>query len=159
MILLPPVLLKQIVDAAEAAFPEECCGLIVGRSQAPDRLLATRLAVSDNVATDDRRQRFEIDPRVRLRIEREVRGGPERVIGVYHSHPGHRAQPSLRDLSMAFEPDLVWLITSVIDGQAVHTTAHALDADGRQFHEVPLRTDDWTPYDVRGESGSDRDGP
>lgn len=159
MIVLPALLLKQIVDAAEAAFPEECCGLIVGRLQAPDRAVASRLAVSDNVATDDRRIRFEIDPRVRLRIEREVRGGPERVIGVYHSHPGHRAQPSARDLSMAFEPDLVWIVVSVLDRQAVQVTAHALDTDARQFHEIPLRTDDWTPYPVRGESGDGADGP
>ena len=158
MIVLPPLLLKQIADAAEAAFPEECCGLIVGRLLAPDRVLATRLASSDNVAEDDRQRRFEVDPRVRLRVEKEVRGGPERVIGVYHSHPGHRAQPSARDLSMVFEPDLVWLITSVIDSQAVHTTAHALDAEGRRFREIPLRTDDWTPYDVRGEGG-DKEGP
>ncbi len=159
MIVLPPPLLKQIVEAAESAFPEECCGLIVGRWQAPDRLLASRLVESDNIVGDDRRRRFEVDPRVRLRVEKEVRGGPDRVIGVYHSHPGHRAQPSARDLAMVFEPDLVWLITSVIDGQAVHTTAHALDAAGSQFHEIPLRTDDWTAYARRGDTADDPEGP
>ncbi len=159
MIVLPPPLLKQIVDASEAAYPEECCGLIVGRFQAPDQALATRLAVSDNVSTNDRRQRFEIDPRVRLRVEMEVRGGSERVIGVYHSHPDHRAQPSSRDLSMAFEPDLIWIIASVMDGQAIQVTAHALNANGQQFHEIPLHTDDWAPYAIRGETGDGADGP
>ena len=158
MIVLPPLLLKQICDAAEAAFPEECCGLIVGRVAAPGRVLASRLAASENVADDDRQRRFEVDPRIRLRLEQELRGGPERVVGVYHSHPGHRAQPSARDLTLAYEPDLVWLITSVIDGQAVQTTAHALEPAGRQFHEILLRTADWTPYDIRGE-GAGGDGP
>ena len=31
----------------------------------------------------------------------------------------------------------MWLITAVIDGQAVLTTAHVLDAAGRQFRQVP----------------------
>lgn len=146
MIVLPPALLKRIIDLAEAAFPEECCGLLIGRPHAPDRVVAARLAESANVAEGDRRKTFEIDPQVRFDAERSLRGGPERVVGVYHSHPGHAAQPSATDLARAFEPELVWLITSVVGGQAVHTTAHALVPGGGQFREIPLRTDDWTPY-------------
>jgi hypothetical protein len=33
------------------------------------------------------------------------------------------AEPSAADAAMIYEPDLVWLITAVVAGQAVQTTA------------------------------------
>ena len=141
--------LKQIVDAAEAAYPGEACGLLVGRARSAGDVEVTRVAPSANSAAGDRVDRFEIDAGLRLRLQRELRGGPDRVIGLYHSHPDHSAQPSDTDLEMAWEPDLVWVITSVADGQALHTTAHALDAGGTQFREIGLRTTDWRPYSRR----------
>jgi proteasome lid subunit RPN8/RPN11 len=147
MIVLEPRHLKQLVDAAEAAWPAECCGLLVGAGDPDRELRVARVVASPNLARgrDGRpaRRRFEIDPALRLALERELRGGPQRVIGHYHSHPGRPAQPSRRDLDAAWEPDLVWLITAVVDGQAIHTTAHRLTGDGDRFLEIPLRTADW----------------
>lgn len=157
MILLPRPLLKQIVDAAKAAYPDECCGLVVGYTQPPQDLIVTRVEVSPNVAEENAAERFEVSPRLRLDIMRALDGGPERILGHFHSHPDHPAQPSPRDLERAWEPDLVWLIVSVLDGQAIHTTAHVLDGDGRQFREVSLRTTDWQPYGVRSAAANGRE--
>ncbi len=145
MILIPGSLLKRIADAAEAAYPEECCGLLVGHGLGAGDLEVSRLEASPNLAADRRGDRFEVDPKLRFELMRELEGGAERIVGHYHSHPDHAAQPSPTDLEMAFEPDLAWLIASVIGGQAVHITAHVVDADGRRFREVGLRTTDWKP--------------
>ena len=148
MILFPRPLLKRIVDAAEAAWPGESCGLLVGRAVAAADIAVTAVEASTNVAPGAG-DRFEVDPQVRFDLMRRLDGGPDRIVGHYHSHPGHPAQPSDRDLKMAWEPDLVWVITAVEDGQAIHTTAHVLDGDGRQFRQVGLRTADWHPYGIR----------
>ena len=149
MILIPRPLLKAVADAAEDAYPEEACGLLVGYAQPPEDVVVTRVEVSENVTEEDAADRFEVDPHLRLELMRALDGGPERIVGHFHSHPDHPAQPSERDLERAFESDLVWLITAVLDGQAIQTTAHVLDADGRQFRETALRTTDWAPYAVR----------
>ena len=155
MISLPLTFLKLITDAAETAYPEESCGLLVGRDNGAGALVVTRVVESRNLAEGGAGDRFEVDPQVRFDIMRELdsnakEGIPEhRIIGHYHSHPDHPAQPSASDLSKAYEPNLVWMITSVVDGQAVHTTAHVVDSQGRQFREIPLRTTDWQPYPVR----------
>jgi len=153
VIFLPRALLKEIVDAAEAAYPDEACGLIAGHGREAGDLLVTRVAPSPNVVEGDRAKRFEVDPQLRFDLMRELGDGPERLIGFYHSHPDQPAQPSARDLESAWEPELVWLITAVAGGQAVHTTAHVLDADGRQFRQIGLRTTDWQPYAVRPGAG------
>ncbi len=153
MIVLTPAQLKQVVDAAETAWPAECCGLLVGVEAAAGGIRVARVAASRNLALGPdggpARDRFEVDPRLRLDLQGELRGGPRRVIGLYHSHPGRPAQPSPRDLDAAWEPDLVWLITAVVDGQAVQTTAHRLSADATRFVRIPLRTDDWGPDATR----------
>lgn len=149
MMFIPRQLLKRIVDEAEAAWPDECCGLVAGHALPSGALVVTRAEASANLVEGDQKRRFELDPKVRFDLMRELRGGPDRVLGLYHSHPGHPAQPSARDLEDAWEPELVWIVTSVEAGQAVHTTAHVLDAEGRQFREIGLRTTDWKPYPMR----------
>lgn len=149
MILIDRDALKTVVDAAEAAYPEEACGLLVGRIRGNGEIIVGRAEVSPNCAESERRRRFEIDPLLRLRLMKELRGGAQSIVGHFHSHPDHAAQPSARDLASAFEPDLVWLLTAVAGGQAIHTTAHVLDAEARQFREIPLRTGDWQPYAVQ----------
>ena len=70
---------------------------------------------------------------------RRLRGGAERMIGHYHSHPDHPASPSRHDLEMAFEPDLIWLITSVIGGRVADTAAHVPDRAAGGFRRIDLR--------------------
>ncbi len=149
MILLAAETLTVLVDAAEAAYPRESCGLLVGRTSETGTIRVSRAVVSENVAEGGGTDRFEVDPRLRLRLMKELRGGPERIVGHFHSHPDHPAQPSATDLDLAFESDMAWLITAVHAGQAIHTTAHVLDESARQFREIPMRTDDWEPYPSR----------
>lgn len=134
--------LSQIARAAEAAYPEECCGLLIGENGAGGGWRVSGVEASANLAEGDRRRGFEVDPRLLIRLHRQLRGGTERVIGVYHSHPDHPAEPSSRDLRLALEPGLVWLITSVMDGRAGDTTAHLLAADGGSFERIALRAAD-----------------
>ena len=76
----------------------------------------SRIVPADNVARERQRDRFEIDPKVRIDTERAVRGTGEAVVGHYHSHPDHPAAPSATDANMVYEPDLIWVIVSVDRG-------------------------------------------
>jgi proteasome lid subunit RPN8/RPN11 len=137
VIAFAPSHLKQITEAAEAAYPEECCGLLVGHSEPSGGRVVMRVVASPNVAKGGARDRFEVDPQVRFNVQRALEDGPECIVGHYHSHPDHPAQPSERDLEMAWEPDLVWLIIAVENGRATETTAHLLDRGEGRFH--PMR--------------------
>ncbi|NQV99190.1 MAG: M67 family metallopeptidase [Rhodospirillales bacterium] len=155
MIRIPAACLKAIVDAAEGAYPAECCGLLVGTSNGATSVEVSRVVASPNLADGNGNDRFEVDPQIRFNVMKELDqaaqsdGTQQRIIGHYHSHPNHPAQPSETDLKMAYEPDLIWIITSVVDGQATLTTAHCVDADRTQFRQIPLQTSDWQPYPVR----------
>ncbi len=139
MIFLPRAVVGHIIDAAEAAYPDECCGLLVGRAEASGDRFVTRVAASPNVAEGDTRDSFLVDPRIQFDLMRELGDGPERIVGHYHSHPDHGATPSERDRRSVFYPDHVWVIVAVDGGRAGDMTAHLFDAGRGRFREIPLR--------------------
>ncbi|MEL3889587.1 M67 family metallopeptidase [Ferrovibrio sp. MS7] len=133
MITLPRALADQLLALAEAAYPHEACALLVGEGEA-----ITRIVPAENVAPDPRRH-FEIDPATQIRLRRALReaAGPEALLGHWHSHPDGRAEPSATDAAAAYEPDLVWLISSVTAGKALPPAAFAFQSGG--FAPLPLK--------------------
>jgi proteasome lid subunit RPN8/RPN11 len=139
---IPRALLARIVAAAERAYPEEGCGLLIGRREPDGRLRVTELADSANVAdAPSRRRRFEVDPAVRFAAMRRLRGTGEDVVGHWHSHPDGPAEPSAYDAAMAFEPGLAWLIVAVAGGNAAGTAAFEWDAGMAAFRSRALVLD------------------
>jgi desampylase len=126
--------LRRIEAACEAAYPEEACGLLVGRWSG-NAARVSEVHASTNVAEAPRRA-FEIDPQLLLSLYKRLRQGADTMLGVYHSHPDSAAEPSAHDLARAWQPELIWLITAVRDGRAADTTAHHL-VDGA-FCPFPL---------------------
>ena len=136
--------LDDITAQAHAAAPAEACGLLVGVEEGENTVTVTRILPAKNLMADQP-GRFELDPCVRLAAEKQCRGAPgqsplgqgiqERVIGHWHSHPNGMAQPSAIDLSMAFEPELIWLIVATPDTDA---KAFHLDSTTMSFAPVPL---------------------
>ena len=103
LLLLDDALRARIAGEARAASPRECCGLLEGVRDG-DAITVTALHPSPNLA--EASDRFEIDPALQFRL---ARAGLT-IVGCYHSHPGGRAEPSVRDAEGAGEADFVWLI-------------------------------------------------
>ncbi len=134
--------LAVIAQAAEAAYPRECCGLLIGSGTRIVRV--SRLVEAANLLADQRPDRFELDPRARFQAERDLRGTDQRIVGHWHSHPNGTALPSATDLDQAWEPEMIWLIAAVAtapDGRPrmVQALAHRLNRDTRRSRPVTLR--------------------
>jgi proteasome lid subunit RPN8/RPN11 len=96
-------LVETLLSAARAAPDREICGLLFGSSAEIERA-----EPAHNVAAQPW-DMFEVDPRALFAALRAERGGGDRLIGHYHSHPNGSAEPSPRDLAAA-EPGKYWLI-------------------------------------------------
>jgi len=157
---MPASALRRIEGAALAAYPHECCGLLAGTRDADGGITVTRAVTSRNLAETDTRDSFEVDPQVRFDLMRALEtdcGGAE-IVGHYHSHPDHPAVPSARDLAMAYEPDLIWVIAASRPDGVAEVRAHALDAAGTAFSEIPLQiTDDDTYGSASGPEDGEQD--
>lgn len=106
---LPAELRAEILAAARAAHPNECCGLLEGvRENDVVRVIA--LHPARNLSGDARR--FEIDPGDHIAAQKAARANGSAIIGCYHSHPQGRAEPSAADLAGADEDNFLWLIAA-----------------------------------------------
>jgi proteasome lid subunit RPN8/RPN11 len=110
----------------EETYPHECCGVLLGRVEDDGTRVVTSTARCGNTRTDSPQNRYNIDPRDQIRIQREARERDEDIIGYYHSHPDHPAQWSQTDLAEAHWPGYSYVITSVEKGKAVMTNSFEL---------------------------------
>jgi len=112
----------------EETYPHECCGVLLGHYEGENNKLrvVTSLARAGNTRTDSPRNRYNIDPKELIHIQREAREREEEVIGFYHSHPDHPAQWSQTDLAEAHWFGCSYVITSVEKGKAALTNSFEL---------------------------------
>ena len=111
---------------SEETYPHECCGVLLGRVEDDGTRAVTSTARAGNTRTDSLHNRYNIDPKDLIRIQREGRERGEDIIGFYHSHPDHPAQWSTTDLAEAHWFGCSYVITSVEKGKAVLTNSFEL---------------------------------
>lgn len=139
-LICPPEVLEAVWRHAEQSYPYECCGLLLGRFQDGRRQVAAAERMR-NVNTASPRTRYDLDPREHLAAQRSARARGLEIIGFYHSHPDHPAQPSQYDLEHAAWPGYSYLIVSIEHGRrAPAEAAHSFELaeDRSRFLPEPL---------------------
>ena len=118
----------------EETYPHECCGVLLGRVEDDGTRVVTSTARCGNTRTDSAHNRYNIDPKELVRIQREGRERGEDIVGFYHSHPDHPAKPSEFDREHAW-PWYSYIIVSVAAGKPELMTSWRLVDD--RTHYLP----------------------
>jgi proteasome lid subunit RPN8/RPN11 len=128
--------LSQIEAEGAEAYPNECCGIMIGRDVsdgACTRRIVDRLEPMANVFDpQQQRRRFAVDPLALMRAEKSAAEDGKLVVGFYHSHPDHPARPSEFDREHAW-PFYSYVIVSIAQGAAVDMTSWILDDQTETF--------------------------
>ncbi len=129
-------------------YPNECCGVLLGHSNGSDKVVreviplknlrhdlkrAQDLLPLDDPGRESERNRFLIDPKDQLGVEKEARARGLDVLGYYHSHPDHPARPSNYDREHAW-PWYSYVILSVEKGKPKDLTCWVLAEDRSLFN-------------------------
>lgn len=131
-------MVRTIEDHAREAFPEECCGFLIGHLSERKRVVEARRG--KNVAPENRARRYVVDPLELLHADDEARAGGLDLVGIYHSHPGHPAVPSEFDRSHA-TPWYSYVIVSIEDREPREIAAWLFDESTQRFErEEMVRT-------------------
>jgi len=126
--------LDTLKHEAEAGFPLEICGLLIG-TLSRDGWQVDAVRPVTNLNTDRAADRFQLDPAGYQSIDRELRGSKHEIIGVYHSHPDCPAKPSPTDLNSAWE-GFAYPIISVCDGLVADIRCWAVNPSGNGFQHI-----------------------
>ena len=140
-------LLESIRSHGARQYPNECCGMLLGRADGAakevaevvplrnlrqDSARAQDLLPLEDPGRESEKNRFLIDPLEQLRVEKDARARALDVLGYYHSHPDHPARPSNYDREHAW-PWYSYVILSVEQGEARELTSWVLSEDRARF--------------------------
>ena len=127
--------LESIEAHAEADYPHECGGLLLGHLDLENNKTVVEVLPMENTAeVETRHDRVLIDPRSLMLADRKAREKGLDVIGYYHSHPDDEAVPSQFDLDHAL-PVWSYLIVSVRDKKAVDWNSWEMENDRSKFNK------------------------
>ncbi len=141
MIRIEQLHLAVIREAARDGYPEEICGVLLGRDQDGAMRRIAGVASVANARTDERERRYLIPPDAMLQIERAAARDDLEIVGFYHSHPDHPASPSAFDLEHSW-PWYTYLIVSVRQGEPAETRAWRMAEDRSSFAEEVMHVED-----------------
>lgn len=135
-LVLKPAHARQIEEEGAQTYPNECCGILIGRDVSDGtctRRIVERLEPMPNVFDEQQqRRRFAVDPLALMRAEKSANEAGLVVLGFYHSHPDHPARPSEFDREHAW-PFYSYIIVSIAQGAAVDMTSWVLDDQTQSF--------------------------
>ncbi len=128
---IPPRLLDELRRHGEESYPEESCGVLLGRRRGGAGEVGEVVRCA-NARAGASSGRYEIDPRDLLAARKRARAGGREIVGFYHSHPDHPARPSPTDLAEAHWLGCSYVVTAVAAGRAGATASFLLAGGGEE---------------------------
>lgn len=140
MVCIDEASLVAIKEHGQRSYPEECCGVLLGKAFQRGQRHITEMLALENRNLDSRQNRFLIGPEDMRQVEKYARGKGIELLGFYHSHPDCPARPSQFDLHHAW-PWYAYIIVSIQQGCADSMTCWELEDDRSRFRSVELALD------------------
>lgn len=112
---------------AEATYPNECVGAMIGTIDGDVKTVDFALKL-ENSAEGSQRAYYELKPEHLMTADRAARDQGKTLIGIYHSHPDCDAYFSETDLKNS-SPWYSFVVLSIKQGKYDHANSWLPDAD------------------------------
>ena len=87
----------RICSHAQSKYPEECCGILLGRRQGGQRIACGAIQTENMMGEGKKAAHFMINPMEIVKAELSAERKKLEIIGFYHSHPDYEAVASKED--------------------------------------------------------------
>jgi len=138
MLRVPKDVYAEMRRHGEETYPEECCGVLLGKKNDGERVVQLLVRCQNGGAST--RDRYIISPEELISAQKLGREHGLDVVGFYHSHPDCAARWSVHDLNEAHWFACSYVIVSVEGGLATRTNSFVLcgtsDDDKRFDDEI-----------------------
>ena len=99
---------NKLVEYSKQELPNEACAIMAGKNNSIFKVYLTK-----NI--QKKPDSFLMAPEEQFKVIKDIRKEKLKMLGIFHSHPDSPAMPSIRDISMAFYPEVVYFILSLED--------------------------------------------
>src|SRR5207245_3307372 len=110
-----------MVAHAEAKFPNECCGAMIGNASNGEKRVTAAVPL-ENAYAGAQGSRYELRPEDLLAADRSARAAGLDLIGIFHSHPDCDAYFSKTDLENSC-PWYSFVVLSIQKGEFHHANS------------------------------------
>jgi proteasome lid subunit RPN8/RPN11 len=110
-----------MVKHAQASYPNECCGAMLGTTDGENKIVREAIALQ-NAFEGAQAERYELRPEDLLAADKAARERNMDLIGIYHSHPDCDAYFSKTDLQNSC-PWYSFVVLSVQKGEFHHANS------------------------------------
>ncbi len=143
--------LQAIFQQAQKTYPEECCGLLLGKININEKIITQVWPTKNNwneaeekilfpeslLKSSSKSNRFSINPQEFLKAQKSAHQQNLAIVSIYHSHPDHPAIPSEYDRTIAWDR-YSYIIVSVVAGQITDYYSWILN-ENRQFQQEEIK--------------------
>src|SRR5437764_9508727 len=121
MIRIEPEPWARMVAHARAAYPNECCGAMLGSADGETKVVHQAMELA-NTFEGAQAARYELRPEDLLAADKAAREQKMDLIGIYHSHPDCGAYFSATDLKNSC-PWYSFVVLSIQKGEFDHANS------------------------------------
>ena len=99
---------EQMVTHCRACYPNEACGILAGTGNSVTKVYSMSNSEPSPIS-------YFMEPKEQFRVMKELRQEGLTMLAIFHSHPQSPAYPSVKDVSLAFYQDAVYVIISMMN--------------------------------------------
>ena len=125
-----------IKDQVKKSYPSECCGLLIGTDTLEKKVV--EVCPVQNKNAERTHNRYEIEGKEFVKIDKEASKKRLQIIGIYHSHPDHPAIPSAYDTEHAWV-GYSYMIAAVEKGEPIDIRSWIFNEEKKQFEEEEIK--------------------
>lgn len=103
---------ETILKHCKEGIPEESCGLIAGHKEGNTNVI-DKVYLLTNI--DHSNEHFSMDPKEQLVAVKDARANNLTMLGNFHSHPESPSRPSEEDKKLAYDPNAIYMILSLME--------------------------------------------
>lgn len=118
---------EKMVVHAQATYPSECCGAMLGTIDGGTKTVKVAIEL-DNAFAGEQRERYELRPQDLMNADHAARQQGMDLIGIFHSHPDCDAYFSATDLKNSC-PWYSFVVLSIKDGKLDHANSFLPNAE------------------------------
>lgn len=105
-------IIEQIMEHGKKEAPLEACGYLAGKENLINKYYPMR-----NI--DQSEKHFSLEPKEQFEVIKMARQENLKILAVCHTHPTSPARPSAEDIKLAYDPNMMYVIASLIGEQEI----------------------------------------
>jgi len=106
-LVIPCHLFNEIIAHCKEVYPNEACGILAGKDRIVQKVYKMTNIENSGVS-------YMMEPKEQFIVMKELREQGLGMEAIYHSHPHSDVYLSPKDISLAFYPDSIYVVVSLV---------------------------------------------